>query len=379
MTIKYLCSFILMVFISACIPSLSPSDKNMTGIAIAASSTPISVPEVEQNAGHTGETTEPASVSPSTLTPTSLSESEQAGTRSKGTTTASTMAPISASATPTTYAYLALVTNTPAPITGQGIVADHTVIAQFDQIPTSSINAAAAKTTLFMHQSTGGTIDDSGLGCLAGLKDPNYGYPQECGTYAANRASNVWPWYDRSNWNWDMWPSPQADAMAKTDQFVDVVHARAGNYQIIGMKYCYTDGWNQSINVEQSYYITKMLALEAQYPGKIFIWTTSALWAEPGTACNASFNSCQEIADFNQQVRTYATTHNKPLYDIADIESHDQNGNPCTVQGYEGMCADWYGGGGGHPSIPGAIRIAKGFWWLMARISGWDGTSSLKQ
>jgi hypothetical protein len=228
-----------------------------------------------------------------------------------------------------------------------------------------------------MHQSTGGIIDGSGLGCLAGLQgDPNYGYPQECVAYAANRAANTWPWYDKSSWAWDMWPSPQADAIAKTDQFVDIVHARAANYQVIGMKYCYVDGWNQGTNVEQNYYINKMLALESQYPGKIFIWSTSALWHDAGSACGGAFNSCQQIAEFNQQVRAYARAHNKPLYDIADIESHDHNGNPCIVQGYEGLCTEWNEGGGGHPNIAGSIRLAKGFWWLMARISGWNGTTS---
>jgi hypothetical protein len=302
--------------------------------------------------------------------PTVTSELKPARARPKGTSVAA----ISASATPTSNAYLVLVTSTPVVIPGQGIVADHSVIAQFDQIPRTAIAAAASMQTLFMHASTGGIIDGSGLGCLAGLQgDPNYGYPPDCVTYAANRAANGWPWYDKSHWSWDYWPTPEADAIAKMDQFVDVVHARAGSYQVIGMKYGYVDGWNQDVNVQQNYYISKMLALEAQYPGKIFIWTTSVLWANPGTACNASFNSCQEIADFNQQVRAYALAHNKPLYDMADIESHDPNGNPCIVQGYEGMCADWYEVGGGHPSIVGAIRLAKGFWWLMARISGWNG------
>jgi hypothetical protein len=267
-------------------------------------------------------------------------------------------------------------TKTWTPTSGQAIVADHSVIDRFGQIPQSAANAASAKAVLFMHQSTGGYIDDSGLNCLAGLRGWD-GWPAECLLYAANRSSNTWPWYDRTNWSWDFWPTPQADAMAKTDQFISVMQARAANYQMLGMKYCYTDGWNQSDNVaynnNHGYYITAMETLESQYPGKVFIYATSALWADPGTACNSLFNSCQEIAEFNQQVRAYALAHNKPLYDIADIESHDRNGNPCVVDGYEGLCADWYDSGGGHPNAEGAIRLAKGFWWLMARISGWTG------
>lgn len=267
-------------------------------------------------------------------------------------------------------------TRTPTPISGQGIIADHTVINRFTQIPKSAIDAAAAKTVLFMHQSTGGYIDDIGLNCLAGLRGWD-GWPAECLTYASNRTNNIWPWYDRSKWAWDFWPQPMADAMAKTDQYMSVMQARAGNYQVIGMKFCYVDGWNQSENVSYNnnhgYYISQMESLERQYPGKIFIYATSALWAEPGSACGGLFDSCQQIAEFNQQVRAYARANNKPLYDIAAIESHDQNGNPCIVSGYEGMCAAWYDSGGGHPNTAGAIRLAKGFWWLMARISGWNG------
>jgi hypothetical protein len=252
-------------------------------------------------------------------------------------------------------------------------------VGQFAQIPKSAIDAAAAKTTLFMHQSTGDSIAYFGFDCLAGLSwDTNYGFPAECINYKNNRDSGGWPWYDTTDLSWDMWPQPQSNAIAKTDQFVDVVHSRAGNYQVIGMKYCYVDGWNQSVNVEQSYYINKMLELERQYPGKTFIWATSALWNDPGDACSGARNSCQQIAAFNQQVRAYAQAHNKPLYDIADIESHDRNGNPCIVGGYEGMCSDWGGDGGGHPDADGGLRLAKGFWWLMARISGWNGASSSK-
>jgi hypothetical protein len=143
------------------------------------------------------------------------------------------------------------------------------------------------------------------------------------------------------------------------------------------MKYGYVDGWNQSANIGRNYYINKMLALESQYPGKVFIWTTSILWHDPGGACGEMFNSCQQIAEFNQQIRAYARAHNKPLYDMADIESHDHNGNPCTIAGYEGLCTEWNEGGGGHPNIEGSIRLAKGFWWLIANLGAAPSRTSV--
>jgi hypothetical protein len=292
-------------------------------------------------------------------------------------------------------------TNTPTPTAtiapsatppsgGTGMIADYTILPQFSEIPQINIQNASALKTLFMHQSTGGYIDDSGLNCLAGLRPWN-SYPTECFTYA-DHLPNGWPLYPRPNWSWDFWPSPMADAIAKTNQFVSLMTpATVNNYDVLGMKYCYVDGWNQSDNVgwtnptnptrPAGLYINTMLDLENQYPGKTFIWATSPLWNDPGSACDPGnpFNSCAQIAAFNQQVRIYAKDprHPKPLYDIADIESHDANGNPCTAAGYEGLCTQWYDSGGGHPNIAGAIRLAKGFWWLMARISGWNGSSTI--
>ena len=87
--------------------------------------------------------------------------------------------------------------------------------------------------------------------------------------------------------------------------------------------------------------------------------------------------------------------HNKPLFDVADIESHDPNGNPCydnrdgvaynngnTSENYPddglnipAICPQYTtevdGGHLGSVS-DGKIRIAKAFWVLMAEIAGWN-------
>ena len=163
-----------------------------------------------------------------------------------------------------------------------------------------------------------------------------------------------------------------ADAIAKTDQWVSVVRAQQGNYQVIGMKFCYVDGWNQDFE----YYRQKMVDLEHTYPQKKFIWATSALWSKSELDSNSDLlPSAENIQLFNQELRAYAVANNKSLYDIAAIESHDLDGNLCQSNNIEAMCDDYYigygGGGGGHPDVSGSIRLAKGFWYLMARIGGW--------
>ena len=256
-----------------------------------------------------------------------------------------------------------------SPSTG-AIIVDHTTIAKFGTVPLANLEAAAGLKTLFMHQSTGNNIDYLGLQCLAGLHPDDPEFPQECLDYAQNPYTP----YDDRNWNWQLWSEPMADAIAKTDQWVSVVNAQQQNYQVLGMKFCYVDGWNQDF----TYYQTKMEALEKAYPQKKFIWTTEVLWAEsdldstPGDRASA-----QNIQDFNQQVRAYTAANNKVLYDLADIESHDSNGNYCQSNGIEAMCEENYsglgGGGGGHPGVTGSIRLAEGFWLVMARLGGWNG------
>jgi hypothetical protein len=263
---------------------------------------------------------------------------------------------------------IGLLTETPPPNLNGANIVDHTTLPKFGSIPLSNLQAAAAIKTLFMHQSTGDNIDYLGLKCLAGLHPDDKDFPQECLDYALHPYS---PFDDR-NWKWQMWNEPMADAIAKTDQWISIVKAQQQNYQVLGMKFCYVDGWNQDFN----YYKSKMEALEKAYPQKTFIWATEVLWAKSDLdSSSTNLASATNIQNFNQQLRSYAITNKKVLYDLADIESHDSDGNFCQSNGVEAMCEENYagigGGGGGHPGMTGSIRLAKGFWLLMARLGGW--------
>lgn len=262
-------------------------------------------------------------------------------------------------ATPTVYLPIVTASPTPQPPSSD-LFADNSVIDQFSSIPNSAFNAASNKHITFYHQSTGDGIVYFWAECLAGhLQEV-----AECSTYAATPEKYTW-----AHWNWLMWPQPMANALNKMAQFVSLVPSQSSS-DIIGMKFCYVDGWNQDFDN----YRMGMEQLEAAYPGNVFIWSTSAVWSDPGDACSPTnpFNSCRNIQEFNDKVRTYAAANHKPLYDIASIES---NGGACIVAGYEGLCSNYVGadgGGGGHPNALGSVRLAKGFWWLMARLSGWQ-------
>ena len=268
--------------------------------------------------------------------------------------------------TPTpTFTSTPLPTETPTGIVG--VIVDHTSLSSFPSIPATYLQAAAALDTLFMHASVGNNIDYLGLQCLAGLQaDPVM--PEECLTYA----EHPYDPYDNRNWNWRFWDNPVSDAIAKTDQWVSVVNAEQQNYQVLGMKFCYVDSWNQDF----TYYRTHMEQLVQAYPQKTFIWATQVLYPKSSMDTDPSIlQQAQNIQDFNQQLRAYAQANNIFLYDLADIESHEPNGNYCQSNNVEALCDDYidgWGGGGGHPDAEASLRLAKGFWYLMARIAGWE-------
>ena len=71
---------------------------------------------------------------------------------------------------------------------------------------------------------------------------------------------------------------------------------------------------------------------------------------------------------YNDEVRSYAASHNMLLFDIADLEAHDADGNPITFESggtvYQKLFSGW-SSDGGHLSTAGRVWVAQG-WYAMA-------------
>jgi hypothetical protein len=114
-----------------------------------------------------------------------------------------------------------------------------------------------------------------------------------------------------------------------------------------------------------------MNQLEQDYPNVTSIYMTGHL---DGTGPSGNLYAR------NNQIRAYCTTNHKVLFDFADIESYDPDGNyyPDASDACE-WCYTWCSS---HP-CPGCPDCAhshcfncyekgKAWWWMMAKISGWN-------
>jgi hypothetical protein len=146
----------------------------------------------------------------------------------------------------------------------------------------------------------------------------------------------------------------------------------SGDYNISLWSWC---GQQSSNSVETvNHYLETFNSLENEYPEVRFIFMTGH-----------TDGGSETLFRNNQMLRDYVQANNKILFDFADIESWDPDGNnhPSTSDDCS-WCSTWCDN---HPqdcnNLPSCahshglncVLKAKAFWWLMARISGWSGSS----
>lgn len=273
------------------------------------------------------------------------------------------------------------------------IYVDRHSVALFDQIPTQYINAAASMDMIFIDRSVGGNISD-GLSCLSQPWDQapsnckRYEHPNPL--YSVDPSEVFWTGtYDRSNWDYLYWPTndpvPQVNCTAATGEwygklecYLEFAAANLNNYDVLSFQYSYLSVAADSDIADPvtgyfantpGYDVHEQAAFEAQHANRVFIYWTTSLARTIGT---------QVSDDFNNQMRQYAINQEEILFDVADILSHDPDGNPCydtNGEGHLAICPHYTTeSAGGHLGSvsAGKIRVAKAFWVLMAQIAGWD-------
>jgi uncharacterized repeat protein (TIGR01451 family) len=126
-------------------------------------------------------------------------------------------------------------------------------------------------------------------------------------------------------------------------------------------------------------YLDTLNQFETQYPAMRFIYMTGHT---DGTGVGGT------LYRNNNLVRQYARDHGKVMFDFADIESYDPGGNyyPDTddscpwcqswCDAHPADCADFDAMGDCAHTHKLLCRLkGQAFWWMMARLAGWDGVT----
>ncbi len=244
-----------------------------------------------------------------------------------------------------------------------GQIIGHLNVDEVAAIPQSTMDMVASQSWYFAHASVGGNII-GGLNALMQAHPDRY----QLSIYAVDDFASppadpqdgvVYDNY-RGNPDWQ-------DKILWFEDAVRNLDWREPNVNVAMNKLCYIDAY-----ADAETYLNSMSSLANEFPETQFVYTTIPL-------TTAETMGSVLRANFNQLVREYCENNGCILFDLADIESHDPDGNPVTftfdgVQYpllYEGYTVD-----GGHLNASGAERVALGWYAVAAAIAG-DVTSSV--
>ena len=125
-------------------------------------------------------------------------------------------------------------------------------------------------------------------------------------------------------------------------------------------------------------YLNEMNDLESEYPGVVFLYMTGHL---DGGGTGGT------LYTMNNLIRAYCVANDKILFDFADIESWDPDGIYYPDESDDcDWCSDWCAvntcptcGSCAHSHCFNCYQKGKAFWWMMARVSGWETETAVQQ
>lgn len=266
------------------------------------------------------------------------------------------------------------------------IIADHTVVEKYDDIPQNYINKVKEQWLVYAGESHSAAIR-RGLILLEELNSVYQVNVIESGTpegYTSSylRASRaIWGNYENSSgWIYSYgeedWYT-NSTALARTKAGITYCNTHGLEIGAIGYGWC----WDPHIDTPGEFtlytnatdqYVS--YCREMGYSTKVFYTTgTVDMYFEGvGYAKHLGYEMIRE------HVRKDPS---RILFDYADILCYDEGSEVPNTTTWEGneypiITPTNLGTTGiGHIGTTGAIRLAKAMWWMLARMEGWDGES----
>ena len=272
----------------------------------------------------------------------------------------------------------------------RGQTADHTVVTQLwtGQIPEVYIQAAKDSLVIgYGHTSHGSQITDGMDGLVAFANGANLGtpYSTDLFSWSHNGAGDTLHLFEGDGYGTgplDHDAGYYPNWVDETEEFLD--DPANSNYNVIMWSWCgQVSGYSSPDLVDR--YLTPMSNFEAMYPDVVFVYMTGHL---DGTGETGTLHLR------NEEIRRFCADNDKWLFDFADIESHDPEGNYYVNRAANDNCdydsdgngsrdsnwaidwqnshtvnTDWYNCGSAHSLPLNANMKAYAAWWLFVQIA----------
>jgi len=284
-----------------------------------------------------------------------------------------------------------------SPYTGSGgggeddtyIIADHTIVDDYEDIPQEYIDEVKKMWLSYAGQSHSGAIRD-GLVALEAI-DSKYqvnvteeGTPEAYTTSHLRASRATWgSYYSSSGWtyNYSTWSwFVQSLGISRTKAGIFYCDDNNLTLGAIGFGWCWDSEIDSPSEFGQYIYATKQYVeyCEDEEINTTPFFTTGTVDGGEDTFGETGYN---KHLGYEQMRDTVKNGYSRVLFDYADILCYNNSGavNTTSWNGhtYPIIHSDNLSGEyTGHIGMVGAIRLAKAMWWMLARIAGWDGTSS---
>jgi len=228
------------------------------------------------------------------------------------------------------------------PAIARSLTVDHRAAINFNRIPADTFSSIRSSFNIYYGHTSHGSQVMSGLSMLENENVGLYRKPhiQERGT-------------DLGNSGWDQRTRGYLNTHPQTN--------------LVMWSWCGQLSWYSESAVND--YLGKMSRLEADYPNIIFVYMTGHL---DGSGPSGTLHRN------NTRIRGFCSANGKVLFDFADIESYDPDGNyyPNGSDGCQ-WCFTWCEthdcpdcNSCAHSHCFNCYQKGKAFWWMLAHLDG---------